>query len=65
MKTVDIREKEFEELEDFYMADFKDVDDLLEGIDGQLEKFGLELVVGNREDDNVWVKIQKREKTEK
>lgn len=56
MKNITI--KNDEELEEFGMADFKDTDGLLECIDEQLKKFGLEIYQGDRGDDNFWIKVE-------
>jgi len=53
-----------EELEEYGLADWKDVHGLLEQIDEKLKPFGLELVLGDRGDDNWYVKIEESEKRE-
>jgi len=42
------------------ISDWKDVDGLLEGIDRELALHGLELVIGNADDDNWYVRVEKR-----
>lgn len=46
--------------EQFLIADVKDLDGILTNIDVELAKFGLELVVGDSGDDNIWVRIQSK-----
>ena len=60
MKRIEIKNNE--DLDDYGMADYKDVDGILEAIDGQLSSHGLELVVGDYGDTNVWIKVQKAAK---
>lgn len=62
MRRENIDELEPEELlEDWGAADWKDIEGLLESIDKLLAGFDLELIVGNRGDDNWWVKIVPKE----
>ena len=43
-------------------SDWRDTADLLENIDAQLKKFGLELRLGDFSDDNNWIAIAKSER---
>jgi len=49
-----------EKLEDWDCSDHRDQSEMLEGFDAQLSRFGLELIVGDRGDDQIWIKIEKR-----
>jgi len=62
MKKVDLEHThDFpEELDDWDFADHRDQSEMLEGFDAQLSRFGLELIVGDRGDDQIWIKIEKR-----
>lgn len=54
--------KTLKQLNDYRPSDWKDINGLLEDIDDELEKHGLELDMGNNSDDSYWVRIIKREK---
>lgn len=46
-------------------ADWKDTEQLLEGINNLLSKHKLELILGERSDDNTWVRLSKIKKVGK
>ena len=49
--------------DEYAVVDWKDEKGLFKAFDSELEKFGLELVLGDNSDDNYWVRIEKRQKT--
>jgi len=60
MKNTKIKSNK--QLNDYRVSDWRDVNGLLEDIDDELKEHGLELDVGNNDDDSYWVRIIKRER---
>jgi len=61
MKDVDIADLDLEELQGEWVAsDWKDLEGLLQSFDSELAIHGLELAVGDRGDDNIWIKVVKQ-----
>lgn len=57
MKEKDITSLDEEQLETWSFGDVNNTDDILQAFDEQLKQHGLNLLVGDYGDDNVWIKI--------
>jgi len=62
MRKIKIESIEDENLLDkWIIAEWSEFDDILEGIDRDLALHGLELVIGDADDSNIYVRVEKRE----
>lgn len=59
MKEITITDDE--ELREWEFTDCDDLEALLEAFDRCLKPLGLILIVGDRGDDNIWLKIEESE----
>ena len=50
---------------EYHCSDYKDIEGLLENIDHELERYELELCVGDHGDDNYWICIGQRRESDK
>lgn len=60
LKEEDLYRASLKEIQErFRGADERDVDHVLENVNAELERFGLEIILGHAPDPHVWVRVEK------